>query len=69
MMKPMKTNVYIRLSSTLNVVLLLRQSKVSKQVYTHSEISCVESLDGPVYIVFVPMQRAYGWMASLTPWT
>ena len=36
MMKPMKTNVYIRLSSTLNVVLLLRQSKVSKQVYTHT---------------------------------
>ena len=46
MMKPMKTNVYIRLSSTLNVVLLLRQSKVSKQVYTHTVLELWNFLCG-----------------------
>ena len=53
MMKPTKTNVYLRLSSTLNVVLLLRQSKVSKQVYTHTGLELWNFLCGIFRLAWV----------------
>ena len=53
MMKCTKTNVYLRLSSTLNVVLLLRQSKVSKQVYTHTVLELWNFLCGIFRLAWV----------------